>query len=73
LRRWMRLPHLGGEVACAEQSRVVPVTLAPLAIPAANAGEPSVAIEIAVGGATVRVPQGACIAHLRLVLHALRG
>jgi transposase len=73
LRRWMRLPHLGSDTAAAAQALVLPVRLASPTIPAANTEGPSATIEIALAGATVRVPEGAGLAHLRLVLAALRG
>lgn len=71
LRHWMRLEHWGSPTAAPV---LLPVTVThpePSAAPLATS-EGSAPIEIALGEATVRVPVGADLQHLRLVLQALR-
>ena len=71
LRHWMRLEHWG----CSAVAPVLlPVTVTqpePCAAPVATR-EGSGPIEIVLGETTVRVPVGADLQHLRLVLQALR-
>jgi len=72
LRHWMRLGHLR---SAAEVPRMLAVTIAPVP-EVAQATMPiearSSVIEIELGGAIVRVPDGVDAQHLRIVLQALR-
>lgn len=77
LRRWVLLHRREaagqavGQVAGA--SRLLPVTIAPQAVPLhAMACSPSAPVEIELAGAVVRVPEGTSAQTLHLVIAALR-
>jgi transposase-like protein len=71
LRHWMRLEHWG---VPGPAPILLPVTVTQPAPAAASTpvAEGSAPIEIALGEAIVRVPVGADLQHLRLVLQVLR-
>ena len=72
LRRWVQLHgRLGGSPS--SMATLVPVTVVAQPADALPTSAPMVAVEIEVGGAIVRVRDGAVAATLRMVLACLRG
>ena len=70
LRRWMRLEHLSGRPA--PLPALLPVTIAPQIQPLPSETSQRTSIEIALGGAVVRVGEGADARQLRMVIEVLR-
>lgn len=75
LRRWMLLhgAAAGGAGTAPVRAALLPVTVVTPPAPAPPPEGPSVAVEIEVGGAIVRVHDGAAATTLRMVLACLRG
>ena len=72
LRRWVQLQG-DADAVSSPATKLLPVTIVTQTAPAAPARLPSVAVEIEVAGAIVRVPDGTAVATLRMVLSCLRG
>jgi transposase len=72
LRRWVQL-HGKADTVLSSPATLLPVTVVAQAAPAAPARQPTVAVEIEVADAIVRVPDGAAVTTLRMVLACLRG
>lgn len=72
LRRWVQLQG-DADAVSSPATKLLPVTIVTQTAPAAPARLPSVAVEIEVAGAIVRVPDGTAAATLRMVLSCLRG
>ena len=72
LRRWVQLQGNAGP-GSSPAATLLPVTVVAHAAPAAPAREPTVAVEIEVADAIVRVHDGATATTLRMVLACLRG
>ena len=74
LRRWMSLHGVAAGAATTAPARaaLLPVTVVTAPVPAPPPDTPRGAVEIEVGGAIVRVHDGAAATTLRMVLACLR-
>ena len=71
LRRWVQL-YGKADTGPSSTATLLPVTVLAQAPPAAAARQPTAAVEIEVADVIVRVPEGAAVTTLRMVLACLR-